>query len=97
MTDDAPGMRGKRSRDDDGQLRRKRGDTHVGTVEQQHGVDFGVRSDMHLDTLLKRRGAESFWMTSFIITTSSRQDDRGASCPRAPACALRIARLRHAV
>lgn len=59
MADDAPGMRGERSRNANGQLRQKRGDTHVGTIEQQYDVDFGVRSDMHLDTLLKRGGADS--------------------------------------
>jgi hypothetical protein len=56
---DAPGMRGYRSRNDDGALRRKRGDTDVGTVERQYGRDFGVRSDMHLETLLRREGAQS--------------------------------------
>lgn len=59
MADDAPGMKGERSRNADGQLRQKRGDTHVGTIEKQYGVDFGVRSDMRLDTLLKREGVES--------------------------------------
>jgi len=59
MADDAPGMKGKRSRNADGHLRQKRGDTHVGTIEKQYGVDFGVRSDMRLDTLLKREGVES--------------------------------------
>jgi hypothetical protein len=31
----------------------------VGTIEQQYGRDFGARSDMHLDTLLRRQGAKS--------------------------------------
>lgn len=56
---DAPGMRGNRSRDENGQLRRKRGDTEVGTIERQYGQDFGARSDMHLKTLLEREGARS--------------------------------------
>lgn len=30
MANDTPGMRGIRSRNEDGQLRQKRGDTHVG-------------------------------------------------------------------
>lgn len=34
MAKDAEGMRGNRSRNQDGQLRRKRSDTHVSTVEQ---------------------------------------------------------------
>lgn len=56
---DAPGMRGERSRDQSGPLRQKRSDTHIGTIEQQYGVDFGVRSDMRLGTLLKRQGVDS--------------------------------------
>lgn len=56
---DAPGMRGNRSRNQDGQLRDKRDDTHVGTLERQYGRDFGVRSDMHLGTLLKQTGHAS--------------------------------------
>ena len=30
---DAPGMAGQRARTDDGTLREKRGDTHIGTIE----------------------------------------------------------------
>lgn len=56
---DAPGMRGIRSRDENGPLRRKRGDTHVGTIERQYDRDFGVRDDMHLGELLRRQGASS--------------------------------------
>ncbi len=59
MAKDAPGMRGYRSRNADGELRGKRGDTHVGTIEQQYGVDLGMRSDAHLDTALDRHGAAS--------------------------------------
>ncbi len=59
MAKDAPGMRGERSRNDDGQLRQKRSDTHVGTIEEKYGVDLGVRSDMHLGTLLEQRGVTS--------------------------------------
>ena len=58
-SNDAPGMRGNRSRTHDGTLREKRGDTHVGTIEEQYSRDFGVRSDMHLDTLLEREGVDS--------------------------------------
>lgn len=50
---DAPGMRGYRSRNQDGQLRDKRDDTHIGTIEKQYGIDLGVRSDMHLGTYLE--------------------------------------------
>lgn len=56
---DDPGMKGPRSRNDGGELRQKRGDTHVGTVEEQYGVDFGVRSDMKLETLRQRLGTTS--------------------------------------
>ena len=56
---DAPGMRGPRGRNDNGQLRQKRGDTFVGTIEDEYHVDFGVRSDMKLDTLRERLGTTS--------------------------------------
>lgn len=59
VRNDDPGMRGERSRNQDGTLREKRGDTHVGTIEEQYHRDFGVRSDMHLDKLLDREGAGS--------------------------------------
>lgn len=59
MAEDAPGMKGIRSRNEDGTLRRKRGDTLVGTIEEQYNVDFGVRSDMRLDTLLDRLNVDS--------------------------------------
>jgi hypothetical protein len=52
-------MHTDRTRDNDGQLRQKRGDTHVGNIEREYGVDFGVRSDMHLDTLRERTGTNS--------------------------------------
>jgi hypothetical protein len=59
MAKDAPGMRGYRPRNKTGELRDKRDDTHVGTVEKQYGRDFGVRSDMQLGTLLERTGKKS--------------------------------------
>lgn len=52
---DDPGMAGCRSRNEgDGQLRAKRGDTHVGTIEAKYGVNLGMRSDAHLSTALDR-------------------------------------------
>lgn len=51
---DAPGMRGTRARNQDGQLRDKRDDTHVKTIEKQYDRDFGVRGDMQLGTLLDK-------------------------------------------
>lgn len=58
-SNDAPGMAGNRSRNKSGPLREKRGDTHVGTIEKEYGVDFGVRSDMQLDTLLEKENVDS--------------------------------------
>ncbi|HEY1804865.1 MAG TPA: hypothetical protein VGG45_10315 [Terracidiphilus sp.] len=51
----------KRTRDDDGEIRQKRGDTLVRTLRQTYGPDFapGVRSDMRLDTLRERFRDES--------------------------------------
>ena len=59
MAKDAPGMRGYRSRNEDGELRQKRGDTHVGTIEKKYERDFDVRSDTHLSTLLERESVAS--------------------------------------
>ena len=52
-------MHTNRTRDENGELRRKRGDTLVRTIEDQYDVDFGVRGDMRLDTLRHRTGAAS--------------------------------------
>lgn len=59
MAKDAPGMRGYRSRNEDGQLRDKRDDTHIGTIEKKYGVDLGARSDMHLGNFLKTQEIKS--------------------------------------
>jgi hypothetical protein len=59
MAQDAPGMKGIRSRNESGPLRAKRGDTHMETVEEKYNKDFGVRGDMRLDTFLKRKGLDS--------------------------------------
>ena len=59
MAKDAPGMRGYRSRNEGGQLRDKRDDTKVATIEKQYNRDFGVRGDMHLGTLLEQTGQKS--------------------------------------
>lgn len=50
-----------RCRDEDGSIRRKRGDTLVGTLREEYGPDFaeGVRADMRLDTLLEQEDASS--------------------------------------
>ncbi|MBL0883575.1 MAG: hypothetical protein IBJ16_09580 [Chitinophagaceae bacterium] len=56
---DAPGMRGERSRNADGQLRDKRDDTHMGTIEKQYNRDFGVRSDKELGNFLRENNIAS--------------------------------------
>ena len=50
-----------RRRDADGEIRRKRGDSLVGTRRDGYGPFFapGARSDMRLDTLLNRTGSAS--------------------------------------
>ncbi|MBA2518532.1 MAG: hypothetical protein H0V24_02600 [Chloroflexia bacterium] len=57
--------------------RRKRSDTHVGTIERQYGVDFGVRSDMHLGTLLKRRSTD--WLSGLLQEDAEADQDREPS------------------
>ena len=59
MIKDAPGMKGIRSRNEQGPLRAKREDTNVGTIEKQYSKNFDVRSDMHLGTLLDKKGYTS--------------------------------------
>lgn len=59
IKNDAPGMKGPRSRNADGQLRQKRGDTHIGTVEKKYDINLNVRSDMHLNTYLKENNINS--------------------------------------
>lgn len=50
-----------RMRDQDGEIRKKRGDTQVGTLRKTYGEDFakGYRSDARLDTVLQREGAQT--------------------------------------
>lgn len=59
MAVDAPGMRGFRSRNKDGQLRDKRDDTHIGSIEDQYDIDLGNRRDMHLGNFLKKHKIKS--------------------------------------
>jgi hypothetical protein len=54
----ASGMRGDRSRDEDGELRRKRDDTLLRSLEKEYDVDFGRRGDMQLGTLRKETGLD---------------------------------------
>lgn len=59
MAKDAPGMRGIRSRNQDGRLRDKRDDTNMGTIEKKYDRDFGVRSDKQLGKFLEEKGIAS--------------------------------------
>ena len=56
---DAPGMRGNRSRNDNGRLRAVREDTLVRTIEERYNIDLGMRGDAHIGTALDRYGADS--------------------------------------
>ncbi len=59
MAKDADGMKGYRSRNQDGRLRDTRDDKLVKTLEKQYNRDFGVRADMQVGNLLKRTGMAS--------------------------------------
>ena len=50
-----------RMRDQDGEIRKKRSDTHIGTLRETYGPDFasGYRSDAHLGTVLRREGVDT--------------------------------------
>lgn len=56
---DDPEMAGERARTEHGTLRRKRGDTHARTIEDQYGIDLGVRSDKQLSTILHDERVDS--------------------------------------
>lgn len=56
---DAPWMKWDRSRNSSWPLRKKRSDTHIGTIEEEYDIDLGVRSDMHLWTYLEQYNIES--------------------------------------
>jgi hypothetical protein len=71
IKNDAPGMKGNRSRNNDGKLREKRGDTHIGTIEKQYNIDLDVRSDMHLDTYLEKNDINSL---NDLINETNKQD-----------------------
>lgn len=59
IKNDAPGMKGERSRNETGELRQKRSDTHIGTIEKNYNIDLNVRSDMHLGTYLEKNNIAS--------------------------------------
>lgn len=60
MTKHPKGLDG-RTRDNDGEIREKRGDTLVGTLRETYGQDFlpNFRSDTRLDTVRERVGVDS--------------------------------------
>ena len=60
-----------RYRDRDGEIRRKHGDTLVGTLRKTYGADFARShpSDMKLSTLLKKEKASS--LTELVRRTRS--------------------------
>jgi hypothetical protein len=49
---------GGRQRDENGQIREKRGDTRVETLRKEYGPDFakGFRKDTHLETVREETG-----------------------------------------
>jgi len=51
----------QRCRDENGEIRQKRGDTLIKTLRKTYGPEFapGVRSDARLDTIRERAGGES--------------------------------------
>jgi len=61
MTQDAPGMKGYRSRNKGGELREKRGDTHIITIRKEYGENDaqGMRGDAHLHTAIEKAGVTS--------------------------------------
>ena len=60
MAEDAPKMRGIRSRDKlSGRLRRKRADTKVTTLHKKYHKIFGRKENLQLGTFLKRHHKKS--------------------------------------
>jgi hypothetical protein len=61
-----PGGLDGRTRDRDGEIRHKNGNTRVDTLRNTYGETFaeGVRGDMHLNTLLDKTGAKT--LRSFL-------------------------------
>ena len=55
----AKDMPGHSSRTSKGRLRKIRGDTQMGTLEDRYDTDFGVRDDMRWDTFKQKKGVGS--------------------------------------
>jgi hypothetical protein len=47
-----------RSRDENGRIRKKRDDTHAGTIEKTYKIDLDTRSDTKLRTVLKKNNVD---------------------------------------
>lgn len=52
-------MPGHDARTEEGRLRKIRGDTLMGTLEDRYRVDFDVREDMRWDTFKEQKGISS--------------------------------------
>lgn len=52
-------MAGYRTRNQNGQLRDKRDDTLIRTIEKQYDLDLGVRGDMELGNYLREHNIAS--------------------------------------
>ena len=63
-----PRVNGAHYRDNDGTFRRENGNKLIGTLEKEYGVDTGFRSDMKLETALKKTGQPS--QTQFLKNLS---------------------------
>jgi hypothetical protein len=63
----------QRHRDLDGEIRRKRQDTLVGTLRETYGRDFarGYRSDTKLSALLERTGSAS--LSEYLLASTSKR------------------------
>lgn len=53
-----------------GQIRTKRGDTKIGTIEKKYNVNFNVRSNMKLSTYLDKSGLPSLSKALKLIEKS---------------------------
>lgn len=59
MSKNPSNMKGNRSRDDDGELRRKRDDTLVRSLQKEYGITYqGMRSNQKLAAIRKRVGMD---------------------------------------
>lgn len=62
------------------ELRRKRSDTKIGTIEKKYGRDFGVRSDKELGQVLKETGFPSLSKLLKSSDVIRRTAKKGSGC-----------------